>query len=121
MRPQVLLLTRGTKGSHCCTTMTPSHADCLTHRKNATGVDGPIRCSLLTLEHEEYLQTKKTTCLVNTDISKTYKYCCSYSCVLNGTHLIICNNSRNQVESGYVRENRFGGSVVYGHITVETG
>jgi hypothetical protein len=53
--------------SHCCATVTRGHAGCLRRRKNATDiavdrrtdVDGPARCSSLTLEREEHVISQK--------------------------------------------------------------
>jgi hypothetical protein len=44
----------------CVTKMTPGHVGCLVPRRNTTDMDGPIKCSSLTLECEEHLKKVDT-------------------------------------------------------------
>jgi hypothetical protein len=50
-------------------TMTPGHSGCLVPRENAAGrqtdMDGPMRCSSLTLEREEHIKGKRFRNLKN--------------------------------------------------------
>jgi hypothetical protein len=59
-------------GFHCCATMSFSHEGCLLPKENVTNRQTGIRCSSLTLEHEEHLKTNLLQAA--TVLNQTYKH-----------------------------------------------